>query len=167
MSTPSRAGSSMQHTIRLTLPRRMLQRSRDKTAQMVVQTSGTSGSAYRKKWVISTIFKKYLQCVLAARILTADFFVCILALKKIRVGFDMSDRTIPLLDQNIFTWISLRLIDCLVIYRVSIYVTRHLLFRILKFSYFFVNVPLYFICFRFSIMFLPFSKTVFQTYLSE
>jgi hypothetical protein len=34
------------------------------------------------KWVISAIFKKYLQCVLAARILTADFVVCTLAVKK-------------------------------------------------------------------------------------
>jgi hypothetical protein len=43
------------------------------------------------------IFKKYLQFVLAARILTADFVVCTLAVKKkIRTGFDMSDRTIPL-----------------------------------------------------------------------
>jgi hypothetical protein len=38
-----------------------------------------------------------LQCVLAARILTVDFVVCTLAVKKkIRAGFDMSDRTIPL-----------------------------------------------------------------------
>jgi hypothetical protein len=38
-----------------------------------------------------------LQCVLAAKILTVDFVVCALAVKKkIRVGFDMSDRTIPL-----------------------------------------------------------------------
>jgi hypothetical protein len=33
---------------------------------------------------------------LAARILTVDFVVCTLAVKKrIRAGFDMSDRTIP------------------------------------------------------------------------
>jgi hypothetical protein len=39
-----------------------------------------------------------LQCVLAAKILTVDFVVCILAVKKkIRAGFDMSDQTIPLL----------------------------------------------------------------------
>jgi hypothetical protein len=39
-----------------------------------------------------------LQCVLAARILIVDFVVCTLAVKKkIRAGFDMSDRTIPLL----------------------------------------------------------------------
>jgi hypothetical protein len=38
-----------------------------------------------------------LQCVLAAKILTVDFVVCTLAVKKkIRAGFDMSDRTIPL-----------------------------------------------------------------------
>jgi hypothetical protein len=50
MSTPSRARagqSGMQHATRLTQPRRMLQRSRDKTSQRVVRTSGTSGSAYR------------------------------------------------------------------------------------------------------------------------
>jgi hypothetical protein len=41
--------------------------------------------------------KKYLQCVLAARILSMDFVVCNLAVKKkIRAGFDMSDWTIPL-----------------------------------------------------------------------
>jgi hypothetical protein len=45
----------------------------------------------------SHVFKKYLQCVLAVRILTVDFVVCTLAVKKkIRAGFDMSDRTIPL-----------------------------------------------------------------------
>jgi hypothetical protein len=45
--------------------------------------------------------KKYLQCVLAARILTVDFVVRTLAVKKkkIRAGFDMSDRTIPLLER--------------------------------------------------------------------
>jgi hypothetical protein len=48
----------------------------------VAQTSGTSGSAYRKKWVTSAIFKKYLQCVLAANILTVDFVMCTLAVKK-------------------------------------------------------------------------------------
>jgi hypothetical protein len=38
-----------------------------------------------------------LQCVLAARILTVNFVVCTLTVKKnIRAGFDMSDRTIPL-----------------------------------------------------------------------
>jgi hypothetical protein len=38
-----------------------------------------------------------LQCVLAAKILTVDFFVCTLAVKKkFRAGFDMSDQTIPL-----------------------------------------------------------------------
>jgi hypothetical protein len=42
------------------------------------------------------IFKKYLHGVLAARILIVDFVVCTLAVKKkIRAGFDMSDRTIP------------------------------------------------------------------------
>jgi hypothetical protein len=42
-----------------------------------------------------------LQCVLAAKILTVDFVVCTLAVKKkiIRAGFDMSDRTIPLSDR--------------------------------------------------------------------
>jgi hypothetical protein len=41
--------------------------------------------------------KKYLQCILAARILTVDFVACTLAVeKKIRAGFDLSDRTIPL-----------------------------------------------------------------------
>jgi hypothetical protein len=40
-----------------------------------------------------------LQCVLAARILTVDFVVCTLAVKKkMRAGFDLSDRTIPLSD---------------------------------------------------------------------
>jgi hypothetical protein len=40
-----------------------------------------------------------LQCVLAAKILTLDFVVCTLAVKKkIRAGFDMSDLTIPLSD---------------------------------------------------------------------
>jgi hypothetical protein len=33
-------------------------------------------------WQCSAIFKKYLQCVLAARILTVDFVVCTLAVKK-------------------------------------------------------------------------------------
>jgi hypothetical protein len=38
------------------------------------------------------------RSLLAARILTVDFVVCTLAVKKkIRAGFDMSDRTIPLL----------------------------------------------------------------------
>jgi hypothetical protein len=45
----------------------------------------------------SAIFKKYLHCVLAARIFTVHFVVCTLTVKiKIRAGFDMSDRTIPL-----------------------------------------------------------------------
>jgi hypothetical protein len=48
VSTPSRAGAGMQHAARLSQPRRLLQRSRNETAQKVVQTSGTSGSAYRK-----------------------------------------------------------------------------------------------------------------------
>jgi hypothetical protein len=49
-------------------------------------------------WPFSAIFKKYLQCLLAAKILTVDFVVCALAVKKkkIRAGFDMSDQTIPL-----------------------------------------------------------------------
>jgi hypothetical protein len=42
-----------------------------------------------------------LQCVLAAKILIVYFVVCTLAVKKkIRAGFDMSDRTIPLSDSN-------------------------------------------------------------------
>jgi hypothetical protein len=41
-----------------------------------------------------------LQSILAARILTVDFVVCTLAVKKkkIRAGFNMSDQTIPLLE---------------------------------------------------------------------
>jgi hypothetical protein len=46
--------------------------------------------------VTSAIFKKYLQCVLAAKILIVDFVVYTLAVKKKRAGFDMSDQTIPL-----------------------------------------------------------------------
>jgi hypothetical protein len=45
---------------------------------------------------VQQFFKKYLQCVLAAKILTVDFVVCTLVVKKMRAGFDMSDRTIPL-----------------------------------------------------------------------
>jgi hypothetical protein len=33
-------------------------------------------------WQCSAIFKKYLQCVLVARILIVDFVVCTLAVKK-------------------------------------------------------------------------------------
>jgi hypothetical protein len=36
----------------------------------------------QKKWVTSAIFKKYLQYVLAARILIVDFVLCTLAVKK-------------------------------------------------------------------------------------
>jgi hypothetical protein len=36
----------------------------------------------QKKLVTSAIFKKYLQCILAAKILTVDFVVCTLAVKK-------------------------------------------------------------------------------------
>jgi hypothetical protein len=80
---PGQGKRSMQHATRLTQPRRMLQRSRDKTAQRVVQTSDTSGSAYRKKISnFGNLKKKYLQCVLAARILTVDSVVCTLATKK-------------------------------------------------------------------------------------
>jgi hypothetical protein len=43
-------------------------------------------------------FLKYLQCVLAAKILIVYFVVCTLVVKKIRAGFDMLDQTIPLLD---------------------------------------------------------------------
>jgi hypothetical protein len=47
-----------------------------------------------------------LQCVLAAKILTVYFVVCTLAVKKkIRAGFDMSDRTIPLSD--VYDWLFL------------------------------------------------------------
>jgi hypothetical protein len=47
---------------------------------------------------VEQFLKKYLQCILAARILIVDFVVCTLAVKKkIRAGFDMSDQTIPLL----------------------------------------------------------------------
>jgi hypothetical protein len=45
---------------------------------------------------VQQYLKKYLQCVLAAKILTVYFVVCTLVVKKIRAGFDMSDRTIPL-----------------------------------------------------------------------
>jgi hypothetical protein len=46
---------------------------------------------------VQQFLKKYLQCVLAARILIVDFVAYTLAVKKkIRAGFDMSDRTIPL-----------------------------------------------------------------------
>jgi hypothetical protein len=46
---------------------------------------------------VQQFLKKYLQCVLAARILTVDFVVCTLAVKrKIRAGFNLSDWTIPL-----------------------------------------------------------------------
>jgi hypothetical protein len=42
-------------------------------------------------------FLKILAVLTAAKILTVDFVVCTLAVeKKIRAGFDMSDRTIPL-----------------------------------------------------------------------
>jgi hypothetical protein len=61
--------------------RRMLQRSRDKTAQRVVQKVPRT-----EKLVTSAIFKKYLQCVLAARILTVDFVACTLAVKKKNQG---------------------------------------------------------------------------------
>jgi hypothetical protein len=54
------------------------------------------GSGRLENWPFSAIFKKYFQCVLAAKIVTVDFVVCLLAVKKIRVGFDMSDWTIPL-----------------------------------------------------------------------
>jgi hypothetical protein len=46
---------------------------------------------------VQQFLKKYLQYVLAARILTVDFVACTLAVKKTnRAGFDMSDWTIPL-----------------------------------------------------------------------
>jgi hypothetical protein len=40
----------------------------------------------QKNWVTSAIFKKYLQCILAARILTVDFVVCTLTVKKKKSG---------------------------------------------------------------------------------
>jgi hypothetical protein len=40
------------------------------------------GSGTLENWSCSAIFKKYLQCVLAAKILTVDFVVCTLAVKK-------------------------------------------------------------------------------------
>jgi hypothetical protein len=43
-------------------------------------------SRVQKKIVTSACFKKYLQCVLAARILTVDFVVCTLAVKKKKSG---------------------------------------------------------------------------------
>jgi hypothetical protein len=44
-------------------------------------------------------FKKILAMRISSKILTVDFVVCILAVKKkIRAGFDMSDWTIPLSD---------------------------------------------------------------------
>jgi hypothetical protein len=58
----------------------------------------------QKKWVTSAIFKKYLQCVLAAKILTVDFVVCTLAVKKNQGGFDKSDRTIPLSVEQSHSW---------------------------------------------------------------
>jgi hypothetical protein len=36
----------------------------------------------QKIWVTSAIFKKYLQCLLVAKILIVDFVVCTLAVKK-------------------------------------------------------------------------------------
>jgi hypothetical protein len=57
------------------------------------------------KFIISQFLKKYLQYVLAARILTVDFVVFTLAVKKkkIRAGFNLSDRTIPLSDSQQFS----------------------------------------------------------------
>jgi hypothetical protein len=47
---------------------------------------------------VRQFLKRYLQCLLAARIFTVDFVVRTLAVKKkIRARFDMSDRTIPFL----------------------------------------------------------------------
>jgi hypothetical protein len=40
------------------------------------------GSGSLQYWQCSAIFKKYLQCVLAARILIVDFVLCTLAVKK-------------------------------------------------------------------------------------
>jgi hypothetical protein len=40
----------------------------------------------QKNWITSVIFNKYLQCILAARILTVDFVVCTLAVKKKKSG---------------------------------------------------------------------------------
>jgi hypothetical protein len=60
-----------------------------------VLTTGSSPS--KESYSLCTTFKKYLQCVLAARILNSGF-CCVYSCseKKIRAGFDMSDRTIPL-----------------------------------------------------------------------
>jgi hypothetical protein len=44
--------------------------------------TGQSSDVTADVTVISDIFKKYLQCVLAARILIVDFLVCTLAVKK-------------------------------------------------------------------------------------
>jgi hypothetical protein len=44
------------------------------------------GSGRLQYWQCSAIFKKYLHCVLAARILTVDFVVCTLAVKKKNQG---------------------------------------------------------------------------------
>jgi hypothetical protein len=49
----------------------------------------------QKKWVTSAIFKKYLQCILAARILTVNFVVCTLAVKKKRSGQVLTCRIGP------------------------------------------------------------------------
>jgi hypothetical protein len=48
----------------------------------VSESDTPSSESYSKYWQCSAIFKKYLQCVLAARILTVDFVVCTLAVKK-------------------------------------------------------------------------------------
>jgi hypothetical protein len=48
-------------------------------------------------WPCPAIFKKYFQYVLAVKILTVDFIVCTLAVKKkMRAGFEMTDQTILL-----------------------------------------------------------------------
>jgi hypothetical protein len=48
---------------------------------------------------VQQFLKKYLQCVLVAKILIVYFVVCTLVVKKIRTGFDMSDGPIPLSGQ--------------------------------------------------------------------
>jgi hypothetical protein len=53
-----------------------------------------------------------LQCVLAARILTVDFVVCTIAVKKkIRARFHLSDRTIPLSDHQESVILSNRMLE--------------------------------------------------------
>jgi hypothetical protein len=69
----------------------------DNIGNVAICMCAVQSSLHIHKIIGGAIFKKYLQCVLAARILTVDFVVCSLTVKKkIRADFDMSDRTIPL-----------------------------------------------------------------------